>query len=342
MSYGIKALRKLQIGKESTAGTIQAATTLWRGEGTLEDGREVIFPVEDIGLLAPTDRSYIPSYLGKLSLVGTPATFEQLPYILEAGVKKLGTGVADSTGSGKIYAYPLSTTTSLIAIPSTTSTIQTLTIEGGDNQEAEAMNFAYVTDFEISGKAGEAVMMSANFEGQTVVLQAFTGAVAVPSVEEILTSKGKVYSDAAGGTIGTTQIANEILAFSYKVKSGFVGVSTADGNLGFTFVKGTRPEATLDLTFEHSTKAQAAKVLWRAGTAAQLRLKFEGTAFAVAGAVYTYKTLQIDLVGKYEKVSALADQDGDDIVNASFRAGYNSTTSTYSTVTVVNALTSLT
>ena len=48
------------------------------------------------------------------------------------------------------------------------------------------------------------------------------------------------------------------------------------------------------------------------------------------------------MVGKYEKVSALADQDGDDIVNANFRAGYNATTSTYSTVTVVNTLTTLT
>ena len=49
---GVKALRKVQLGLESTKGTAVAATALWRGTGTIEDKREVVFPDEDIGYLS--------------------------------------------------------------------------------------------------------------------------------------------------------------------------------------------------------------------------------------------------------------------------------------------------
>ena len=57
---GIKALRKLQFGRETTAGTITTPTFIWRGMGTIADTREVKFPQEDIGYLGGTTRSYTP------------------------------------------------------------------------------------------------------------------------------------------------------------------------------------------------------------------------------------------------------------------------------------------
>ena len=38
---GIKALRKIQLGKEAVAGTALAADILWRGLGTIQDDLEV-------------------------------------------------------------------------------------------------------------------------------------------------------------------------------------------------------------------------------------------------------------------------------------------------------------
>ena len=52
---GVKALRKIQIGRESTAGTAVPATEIWRGEGAGEDQRTVVFPVEDVGYLYRTE-----------------------------------------------------------------------------------------------------------------------------------------------------------------------------------------------------------------------------------------------------------------------------------------------
>ena len=91
---GIKALRKIQLGQETAAGTAVAATQLWRGVGMIADEREVIFPEEDIGYLSGVDRTYVPKVLASIALGDTPATFEQFPYILEAGVKAIGSGAA--------------------------------------------------------------------------------------------------------------------------------------------------------------------------------------------------------------------------------------------------------
>src|SRR4030065_1240276 len=124
---GVKALRKILLGRETPAGSIAVATTYWRGVGTIEDQREIVFPEEDVGILGGVDRTYIPKLLAGVNLGDAPATFEQLPHVLGAGIKGGGAGAADGTqGSDKIYAYAFPT-------PPLTP-VQTHTIEGGDNQ----------------------------------------------------------------------------------------------------------------------------------------------------------------------------------------------------------------
>ena len=127
---GVKALRKIQLGDESSAGTPVAASTIWRGMGTISDQREVVHVEEDVGYLSGTDRTYVPKLFAELELEETEATFEQLPHILEMSLKD-ETPAQDGTGSGYIYQYEFPTTTQ--------PTIQTYTIEGGDDQQAEEM-----------------------------------------------------------------------------------------------------------------------------------------------------------------------------------------------------------
>src|SRR4030042_1438141 len=100
---GIKALRKIQLGGETTSGTAVAATALWRGMGTLEDQREIVFPAEDVGFLSGLDRSYVPKLAGAISFEDVEATFEQLPYIFEAGVKTVAAGRDGTQGAGYVY-----------------------------------------------------------------------------------------------------------------------------------------------------------------------------------------------------------------------------------------------
>ena len=333
---GIKALRKIQLGREGTAGTAVAATAVWRGVGTIDDKRETVFPPEDVGYISGLDRAYTPKLGAGLSMEDTPACFENVMHVFEAGIEEVGTGVADGSGSGKIYAYDLPTDTKRVV-----TDIKTYTIEGGDDAGAEEMEYAFVSDFKLSGKGGEAVMVSSEWVGRQVTPTTFgTGAV-IPDVEEVLFSKGKLYIDNADGTIGTTQASETFLGMELSCKTGWQAVFTGDGATYFTFAKLAAPEVVLNITFEHDATSIAEKAAWRAGTARLLRLKFDGSALGTSGTSYAAKALVVDLAGKWEKFDKIGEQDGNDIVSGTFRARYNATAALFAEITVVNEVASV-
>lgn len=330
---GVKLLRKVILGKETTAGTAVAATTVWRGIGTLEDQREVVFVNEDVGYLSKVDRTNTPKLLGAITLEGD-ATFEQIIHILNAGVKAVTSPSADGSGSGKIYTFDFPTTTA--------NTIKSYTIEGGDNEAAEEMEYSVVSEFSLDGAGGEPVNLSSNWFGRQISTTTFTTeGVTIPTVESINFSKGKLYIDAISGTQGTTLVSNTLLDMKLNVNTGWAPVFTAHGQKYYSFPKCTGPEITLEMTFEHDTTSVALKADWRAETAKLIRLVFEGTALTTAGTTYTYKSLIIDLAGKFEKFDKLDEKDGNDVVVATFRAGYDATAAKYATITVVNEVASL-
>lgn len=334
MTDGIRKLRKVQIGKETTAGTAVAATALLRVDGsTIEDAKDVTFPTEHIGLLVETDRNYIPALLAKLSIPDNPATFEQLPYVFEAGIKKIGSGATDTGGSGKIYAYSLPLTSA--------HTIQTYTIEGGDNVQAEEMEYSFVEAFKISGKPKEAITFSSEWQGRQVTQTTFTGAISVPTVEEILFGKSKLYIDNAGG-IGGTLVSSTLLGFDLEVTTGLMPSFTGDGELYYNRVKQIGPAGTLKVTFEHNESGVSEKTAWGNKTARAIRLMIQGNALGTAGATYSTKALVIDCWGKWSKFDKIGDQDGNDIVTGTLTLGYNSSDAKICDITVVNELSSLT
>ena len=330
---GVKALRRIQIGKESTGtpGTAVAATTVLRLSGTLEDQREIVFPPEDVGLLSGTDRQYIPKLAAAITTEGE-ATFEQVPYFYEAGVDNIAP--TTDTGSGYIYTYTLATTAQKAP--------RTYTIEGGDDNEAEEMEYSFVKEFTLSGNAGEAWMVSANWQGRQVSTSTFTPSTdaAIPTVEDMLFSKTILYIDESSDTVGTTAKSNTLLSAELKVVTGFQEVYDAQGNLYFGFVKQVPPEVTLNITFEHDATSAAEKAKWRAGTARLLQLKTTGAALSSSGA-YSTKTHIINLAGKWEKFEKIDEQDGNDIIKATFRARYNSTAALFGSIVVVNELSAL-
>ncbi len=72
-----------------------------------------------------------------------------------------------------------------------------------------------------------------------------------------------------------------------------------------------------------------------------MRLKINGSALTTAGSGYTYKTLIVDLAGKWETFDKIDEQDGNDIVTGTLRARYNSTAALFAEFVVVNELSSL-
>jgi len=324
---GIKMLRKIQLGRESIAGTAVAATTVWRGEGVGEDQLSVSFPSENVGILGGVNRSIISMLGGQVS-ISQNATFEQLLHVLEAGIKT-SVPAADGVGTGKVSTFTFPTT----AVP----TLKTYTIEAGDNQQAEKMEYSFVESFSLTGKAGEGLQLEAVWKGRQWATATYTAALSLPAVEDILFSKFKLYIDAIGGTIGSTQVSNSLLSMQLSVKTGLVAVWTADGNKYFSFTKSTAPEVSLQLVFEHDTNSVAQKANWRAGTPLLLRLEAQGSSLTTPG-TFSYKTLRIDLAGTWEKFAALADENGNDTIAGTFKALYDTTAAKFAEIVVVHNL----
>lgn len=329
---GSKAFRKLQFGREVTPGTKVAATTVWRGIGALDDLMEATFVEEDIGVFSGGDRSYVPKYEGQLSLESIEANYQQFPHILEMGIKTV-TPTADGVGSGKIYTYTFPTTAP--------NTIKTYTIEGGDNQQAEVMEYCFCKEFTLEGAAGEAWKLAAVLGGRQVAPQAFTGSVAIPAIEDMLFQKSKLYVDAIGGTWGTTLVSDTLLAGSLSVNTGIIAKWVADGNLYFNFIQYTRPEVVLSLTLEHNATAVTEKANWKSQLSRLIQLKIEGSALTTPGTSYTYHTVKVNLAGKWRRFEPLGDQDGNSIYVAEFVSRYNPTAAKFGEIIVVNELASL-
>jgi len=244
---GVLTLRRIQLGREAAAtpGTPVLATSIFRGMGVLEDDRPVTAIEENVGYMAPTNRTYIGRLGAKLALVPVPATFEQVGYLFEMGILSIGTGVADGGGTGKIYNY--------IAPVTAKNVIAAYTAECGDDQQKAEAEFLHAQTITLAGKYGEAVMMSADLAARKVTRGIYSAGVDISftnSDSKISmvgadlakfvtgttikvsgsTSNDGIYTVATGGVaaeiVVTEALADESAAASIRIEDWYTGGPT--------------------------------------------------------------------------------------------------------------------
>lgn len=329
MAYGGFTFNKIQLGRESTAGTAAAATSVWRGVmAMLEDARTRQQVEEQVGLFAPQERSYDTMLLAKLSMPSTELTFEQICHILEGGVK-----TATPSGSGtytRVYDFPTT---------AATNTIKTYTIEAGNtlvSSDVREAEYCFVEEFELSGKSEEAWKMSANWIGRKLSSSTFTSALSLLTVNEAAFGRTKLYIDATGGTLGTTQKTGVLMAAKVRVRTGIVYVPVGDGNLYFATHKFVVPKIDFSLTLElESTSVVAAeRAIYESDTVRLFRLKIEGENSAT-------HNINIDWAGKYDKINDYENANGNTTVTLDGHAVYSSADTQFWKATVINQVASL-
>ena len=334
MANGITSLDDfIQLGIESTSGTEVDASTIWRGIGTMDDKRTITFPDEDIGYISQTDRAYEPKLEASISFESVPLTFEQGPYVFNAGVK-LATAAQDGTaGSGYSYVHTAPTTS--------VNTIGTYTIEAGDNIQEYQMLYSFVEKIKLSGKAGEAWMVQSDWVGRQVAKGTKTASLSLPTVEEVPFSATTMSIDTVGGTIGSTAVSNTLLACEIDITTGWHGTWTGD-NKYFSLhnMDGKKLDITAKITYLHNASAVAEYDAFVAQTPRQIRIESVGSALTTGG-TFTDKTFRVDMAGKYETWDKIGEDNGDDIVVATLKVRYDATAALYFEPTFVNQLTTL-
>ena len=330
MAYATAPYNVVQMGRESTAGTAVAATTIWRGPfGAPEDTRIRKIKEEDVGTLVAAELAYDTRLGATLAMPSTELTFEQVTHLLEAGIM-----TATPSGAGpytRAYSLPLSTA----------RTIKTYTLEAGnvlapaDNME---IPYGFVSEMELSGKVDEAWMMSATWLGQRWMSSTLTSALSVPAVEPALFGKTRFYVDDSGGTLGTTQISAMLLEATVKIETGIQFVPMGNGGLYPVAHKYVKPAGTFTLAYELEETTgvsfvAAERAKWQAGSGRLIRLDVPGSSAS--------RNFRMDFYAIYDKFGAYENSDGNVSVKVEGHFGYSATDTLFMTATVINGTASM-
>ena len=344
---GRKPLSRIQFGRETTPGTMVPATARMRyNGGFLSDDRTPEFIEEAVGIFR-TDRSVITAVDASLDIPETPATPEQLPYAFAMLFGGAIAGSADGAGSsGYRYATTIPTT-------ATPANNYAYTVEGGDDYEVERMGYAKFIELTLKGAAKSKITMSGKLMAQRVErLGTAFAAAALVDVNDLVFGLARLYLDAIGGTIGTTQITNQFKGFELTFKAmwekQFTGeASTTNGPI-WTFATFADYEITGKLTLLHDPAVSGSgglKEFFRSQTPRLMRIDCLGAAYATPGTGTTFtggrRGIRIDLPIKVTKVPPISDDAKVSLVTVEFESRYNATAATAGSITICNETSAL-
>jgi hypothetical protein len=317
----ITKLRKQQIVVEAAKGTGIPATNRFLGPGTLLDMAAQEQPENDYGVLDVNQEAPTEVEQGsQLDLGPTELSYEQLPYLLGAGV--LGGVVAvEETPAQADYKYTYTPPAAADPNP------DTLTIEGvhsdgvADVQALEA-NYCFVTELSISASQGrEHAQVSATFIGRKALAVTPTADIAVPSRTLVPANLwGVKFAANHAGLDGASVIAGGAVSFDWNLVTGLAPKFRLSESLEFVEHQfGVGRLATLALTIDLSALLETERLsFFRAQTERAIRLQVDGPAIGTG-------KHNITIDGSYYLVEPPAepgDDDGQETVTLNYVGFY--------------------
>lgn len=328
MASGIKALRKIQAVIETAKGTPIAATFMWLGELTMKESPTIYRAAEERGEMAQFHRSTKVANLAEMTF-DADATFEQILYPLEIGVAS-ATGVVTAT-TARTWTFTPNMTTP--------GTFQSLTVEYGDDIQANEVEYVMARSIVISGAMNEPVKVKADLFGRQMTTTAFTPALTAPTVEIAIARKAKLYIDSdATASMGTTECPATLIAWDFNIDTGLTPTYYADGNTYFTSYTEKAKNAELRMTLAYNSTAVTERTRFDGGTIRMARIQITG---ATAGTTAATKTINLDMTGIYSTWDTLSERDGEDVVQVTLSGQRGANYTKLFEVSVINTSTAL-
>lgn len=290
MSYPV-ALGTVQWAREATRGTDLPATSVMIAEEFSFTSASVIQRPNTARGLLIRNRGHETAtlYQGEWSASG-PVNYEQLQHWL-----CMIENVATPTGpSPYVWTHTRN--------PAANASPAAFTIErretDGTTPIVQAAHYCMLTRLLLSG-AGPDELVRFEAEGFSRRIQtgeAFTAALTMPTPEFPPFALCKVYINDTWANIGTTQVSNQVIAWSVEHTTGVFPRVTADGRTDLDFNThdinsgevGINASITCLLGAQYTTEVAAAA----AGTLRAVRIEINGSGS---------RQLQIDFLAKYEQ-----------------------------------------
>lgn len=325
----LAAFRRIQVGKETTSGTLVPATKRLVGVLTMTPEQVWHRPVEERNSLSEFFRSVVAAQRTALRFEGD-ASYDQLINLLAMAVKGGVTGVQQGGTAAYLWTYTPNYTSK--------NAPNTYTFEYGDDDQEFECGYVFVSDLELAVAFNEVVTLRAAMEGRGTAKSTFTGSLTDPTnFQQIVANNAKFYRDVSWATLGTTQKAAVLAGATIKLTTGFIPVKYADGSLDFSALSEKRRHLALDLDLIMGADAEAAYDDYVAGTLVALRLEFIGP--LIEGA-YFYK-LTIDAVGKYTSAPEIfGEREGENLLRLTFQSHQDTSGNEFS-IAVINKETAL-
>ena len=318
----VKDLIKLQIGQEATWGAGAVATAKLMGVTDISlDIVDTVHQSEALnGTLYPSDLVALAEQHGEGSF-SMDLSYDDILYPLDGLFEE----ETPTGGPAYVWTY-IAPTTAVLSSNNYCFEI------GGTGAEYECLG-ATPTGMTISGEAGGVWTAEVPFFSKAVDDASMTG-LSDRTVELIRMSDTVLAIDAWGGTIGTTTVSNELIAFTLSFDTGR-HLKQFNASLAPSSYGETKWTGTLDLTMEYSTTTKAIVDAMSGATLQQRLIRLTATSGA--------DIVQIDFAGTLANgVSLFSDRDGNLTADLSFTGTYSDTGTEWLEFTVTNSIDALT
>jgi hypothetical protein len=263
------------------------------------------------------------------------ATFEDLPWWAQLFLKGGVTGVSDA-GTPPAYTYTY-------APSAATDDLKSMTLEfnetGNPYESSQVMVTQATLRFNVGNNNEPAWMLDLTLLGRDWSTTTFTAALSDRDTEVILGRGTKLYIDAAGGTIGTTQVTGKLISGSFTFNPNIHFKNFAEDENAYAANKVGRGAYHVDAQFQFEFDDDAEFANYRSTTPVKrlIRIEREGTTIHTT----VKKRMRLDFPSMYWSSWSRGDRNGNLVATFGAQAYYDVTAGKLVELSVVNALAAL-
>lgn len=289
MATSLRAFNKLQIGIESTKGTLVAATRVIRGDHGFDENVETYRPDYPEAVRANVGGAGVIVAKGVDVHVETDLTAEEILWPLLTGVK----GAVSPAGAGadKTWTFTPELTTAVQTVDA--ATVEMLQGDGTTNHFAGEAGYALTRGFKIDWGLKAPAKLSWDMFARARQTTTPTSSLVVYTTREILVSPLlSVYADTSWAGLGGTQINGIVRKATIEVMTGLEpdhDIGSARADLDYYQHKVGDIAAKLSITMAFDSVGATRFASYRANDLVYIRLKNTGNTIGSG-----VKTVQID------------------------------------------------